>query len=228
MRRIVAIVMLVGLAGCAGSFGERVRQDVHQSIPVARAPVVHVSNVAGSVRVDAASKPAIDLTATKYGYDAQELSAITIDVRRDGNAVFIKTLYGGGVHHGGVRYRITVPADASLEVSNTAGAVDLSGIRGDVAVETQAGQITANLGRVDASRSIDLRATTGAIALTIASGSSAVVTASSTVGDFSTDIPGIEKSRRNLVGVQGGGTIGSGSAHVRLATTTGAIALRQQ
>lgn len=228
MRPIFFLAVLAAFTGCTAAFGERAREDVHESIPVAGAPVVHVTNVAGSVRVDGSSKPAIDLTATKYGYDRQELRAITIDVRRESNAVFIKTVYGAGVHHGGVRYRISVPSDASLQISNTAGAVDVAGIRGDVAVDTQAGEITANVGKVDANRSIDLRATTGAITLDIAPGSSAVVTASSTVGDFASDIPGITKSRQNLVGVQGGGRIGSGSAHIRLGTTTGAIALRER
>jgi Putative adhesin len=228
MRPILSLALLAAVTGCTGAFGERAREDVNQSIAVAGAPVVHVTNVAGSVRVDGGPKPAIALTATKYGYDWEELRSITIDVRREGNAVFIKTVYGAGVHHGGVRYRITVPSDASLQISNTAGAVDVAGIRGDVAVDTQAGEITANVGRVGAKRSIDLRATTGAITLDIAPGSSAVVTASSTVGDFSSDIPGITKSRQNLVGVQGSGTIGSGSAHIRLATTTGAIALRER
>jgi Putative adhesin len=228
MTRVLTTAALMSLCACTGSFGERARQEVHQTIAVAGAPVVHVTNVAGTVHIEGSAKRAVDITATKYGYDAQELRAITIDVAREGNAVYIKTRYGGGVHRGGVRYRISVPADASLQISNTAGEVDVAGVRGDVGVETQAGEITANVGKVDANRSIDLRATTGAITLTIAPGSNVNVSASSTVGDFASDIPGIEKSRRNLVGVQGGGTIGSGSAHIRLDTTTGAIALRER
>jgi hypothetical protein len=227
-NRIFALAALVALSACTGSFGERVHQDVHETVPVAGTAMVHVDNVAGSVQVAAWPKAAVDVSATKYGYDAQELRSITIDVRRQNNEIFIKTMYGGGVHRGGVRYRLLVPADASLQVSNTAGAVDLSGVRGDVSVETQAGEITANVGKVDANRSIDLHATTGAITLEIGSGSSAAVTASSTVGDFSSDIPGIEKSRENLVGVRGDGTIGAGSGRIRLSTTTGAIALRQR
>jgi DUF4097 and DUF4098 domain-containing protein YvlB len=228
MRLMFSPVLLASIVGCTAAFGERAQEDVHQVISAGRTPVVHVNNVAGSVRIQGSSKSAIDVTATKYGYDRQELRSININVHKQGNSIFIETIYGGGVHHGGVRYRITVPADASLQISNTAGAVDIAGVGGDVLVDTQAGKISANVGRVDAYRTIDLRATTGAVTLDIAAGSSAVVTASSTVGDFSTDVPGIAKSRQNLVGVQGGGTIGSGSAHIRLATTTGAIALRER
>jgi DUF4097 and DUF4098 domain-containing protein YvlB len=115
-----------------------------------------------------------------------------------------------------------------LRISNVAGAVDVAGMEGDLDVETQAGKISADAGIVRANRSIDLRATTGAITLTIAPGSSARVAAQSTVGAFSSAIPGITHERQNIVGSGGGGTIGSGSARIRLATTTGAIALREK
>ena len=87
--------------------------------------------------------------------------------------------------------------------------------------------IAANVGRVGGDRSIDLRATTGAVTLTIAPGSSATVEANSTVGDFASDVPGMTGEREHIVGARGVGTIGSGSARIRLTTTTGAIALRE-
>jgi DUF4097 and DUF4098 domain-containing protein YvlB len=129
---------------------------------------------------------------------------------------------------GGVRYRISVPAAASLQISNVAGAISIAGIRGDAGVETQAGKIDAGLGRVDGNRSIDLRATTGAVVLWISPDSSANVEASSTVGAFASNLPGISESRENIVGVRASGTIGSGSARIRLTTTTGAVALRER
>ena len=125
-----------------------------------------------------------------------------------------------------MRYRISVPPGASLQIGNVAGSVSVGGVSGDVSVETQAGTIDATLGRVDGDRSIDLRATTGTIALRIARDSSASVNAESTVGSFSSDVPGIVQSRENVVGVRASGNVGSGTARIRLNTTTGAIALR--
>jgi len=228
MSRLLPVAALLALAACNGSFEERVHEDVHQTIAAAPAAAVHVENVAGGVRVVGWSKPAVDIVATKYGYDEQELRAITIDVRKEGDAVYITTRYGGGTHSGGVRYRIAVPAGASLDISNTAGSVDFSGVSGNVKVETQAGEITADAGRVAGNRSIDLQATTGAITLAIAPGSSATVDGTSTVGDFASDVPGVTKSRENIVGMRASGRIGSGSAQIRLNTTTGAIALRER
>jgi hypothetical protein len=228
MTRVFPAAALLALGACNGSFDQRVHEDVHQTIAAAPAAPIHVENVAGSVRVVGWSKAAVDIQATKYGYDEQALRAVTIGVRKEGDAIFIQTSYGGGTHSGGVRYRLSVPTGASLDISNIAGAVDINGVSGDVRVETQAGEITADAGRVAGNRSIDLQATTGAIKLSIAPGSSATVDGSSTVGAFASDIPGISTSRENIVGMRASGRIGSGSAHIAITTTTGAIALRER
>src|SRR5580704_6362248 len=196
MTRLFSVVALAALAACSGSYDERVREEIHQATPASATAVVHVTNIAGSVRVEGWNKPSVDVQATKYGYDAQELRSITIGVRKEGDAIFVTTTYGSGMHRGGVRYRIFVPAGASLKISN-------------VTVETQAGEIVADLGTVSENRSIDLQATTGAIQLSIAPDSNARIEAHSTVGAFSSDIPDVVQSRENIVGARAGGEIGS-------------------
>ena len=224
----IALVLPLTLQACSGSFDERVHEDVHRTVAAGATATVRIDNVAGAVRIEGWNKPVVDVQATKYGYDERELRSIAIDVGRQDDEIAVVTRYAGGVHGGGVRYRISVPSEASLHVGNIAGTVDVAGVSGDLAIETQAGKITADAGMVSGNRSIDLRATTGAITLTIAPGSSARVTAQSTVGDFSSAIPGITQERRNIVGSGGGGPIGSGSARISLTTTTGAIALREK
>lgn len=228
-RRIAAaFAIFLTLTACSGTFGGRVREQVHRTVAAGAAPAVEIENVAGTVRVVGWAKPIVDVQATKYGYDAVELRSVAVDVTRQADGVSIVTHYGNDVHGGGVRYRVSVPIDASLRISNDAGAVDLAGVLGDLTVQTEAGEITADAGRVDGNRSIDLRATTGAITLNIGPGSSATVQASSTVGDFASDVPGVTETREHIVGARGSGTIGTGSGRIRLETTTGAIALRQR
>jgi hypothetical protein len=217
----VAALML-----CACSVGERVHEKFHQRLDSGTAPSVKVDNVAGTVAIETWAKPSVDVSATKYGYDASELGGITIDVGRAPDGISIKTRYEGDNHNGGVRYTITVPEASSLEIGNIAGSVRLAGVTGNVAVETQAGTIDAQLGRVEGDRSIDLRATTGTVTLRIARDSSASLEARSVVGSFSTDFPGIDQSRENVVGSRAGGKIGAGAARIRLATATGAISIR--
>jgi hypothetical protein len=223
---MAALMALMALCACSGSLGERVHEEFHQAIDSGPAPTVHVDNIAGTVRITPWSKPVVDIAATKYGYDAAELHSVTISVHREGDGIFVVTTYAGENHNGGVRYRISVPAGSAVQVGNVAGSVSVGKVSGNVTVETQAGTVDARLGRVDGDRSIDLRATTGTIALRIARDSNATVAAESTVGSFSSDFPGIEQSRENIVGAQAHGKIGSGTARIRLTTTTGAITLR--
>jgi DUF4097 and DUF4098 domain-containing protein YvlB len=226
MIRVIGSCALLALCACGGSSGERVHEQFHRAIDSGATPVLHVDNIAGAVAIEAWAKPVVNIVATKYGYDASELRTVNINVNREGDGIFVVTTYSGGNHSGGVRYRISVPAGASVQVGNVAGSVSVGGVTGNVSVETQAGTIDATLGRVDGDRSIDLRATTGAITLRIRHESSATVSAESTVGSFSSDVPGIVQSRENVVGVRANGTLGSGSARIRLNTTTGSIALR--
>jgi hypothetical protein len=225
VSRILCGLALVALAACSGASGERASEEFHQSIAANSRATVHVDNVAGSVNVDSWSKPSVDVRATKFGRTPAELRSVMIDVRRDGNDVYVKTSFEG-LNHGGVRYRITVPANASVQISNIAGGVAVAGVSGDVTVATQAGAITANAGRVGEDRSIDLHATTGEVHLTVAPDSSARVDASSTVGAITSRIPGVAASRENLVGARASGLIGAGSGRIRVSTTTGAITLR--
>jgi hypothetical protein len=229
MRGIVRIFacagVLLALIACAG--GDRVREQVHRTLSVSDAPNVSVQNVAGTVRIDGWQKPLVDVLATKYGNNIDDLRNVSIDVHQEGDAVTIATRYSGGTHQGGVGYQISVPAGASVHVQNVAGAVDLAGVRGSVVVETQAGRIGAALGKVEGDRSITLGATTGAIELSIARDSNASVEVSSTVGHFSSSFPEISQSSENIVGMRAAGKIGSGSATIRLSTTVGAIELRE-
>jgi hypothetical protein len=228
VRRVaIAAALPLLLSGCASSFGD-VRETVHRTVSAGASPAVRVENVAGIVQVDAWHRSDVDVVATKYGHDAQALRDVTVDVRSDSSGVSVVTNYAGGTHTGGVRYRIHVPDDASLRIGNVAGAVKIGGVRGNIHVETEAGEIVADLGKVAGDRSIDLHATTGAISLWISPESSATVEASSTVGAFASNLPGMTQTRENIVGVRASGTIGSGSARIRLGATTGAVAIRQR
>ncbi|HEY1884203.1 MAG TPA: DUF4097 family beta strand repeat-containing protein [Candidatus Cybelea sp.] len=226
MMRAVLPVVALTLCACTAAYGERVHEQFHQTLESGNSPSVTVDNVAGTVTIQTWTKASVDVSATKYGYDASQLRGITIGVSSGAAGISIKTHYESDDHSGGVRYTITVPVASSLDVGNVAGSVRVAGVTGNVIVETQAGTVDALLGRVDGNRSIDLRATTGTIALRIARDSSASVEAQSVVGSFSSDFPGIGQSRENIVGSRAAGKIGAGTARIRLATTTGAISIR--
>jgi DUF4097 and DUF4098 domain-containing protein YvlB len=226
MNRAIVAGALVALCACNVQLGDRVHEDYHQSIDTGATPVVHVDNIAGMVTVEPWAKPVVNIAATKYGSDMNDVRNVTIGVHRAGDGIFIVTTYSGVTRGGGVSYRISVPAGASVQVSNVAGAASIGAVTGNVSVVTQAGAIDASLGRVEGRRTIALSATAGGITLRISSASSASVDATSTVGAFSSDVPGILQSRTNFIGASASGKVGAGTARIKLTTTTGAISLK--
>jgi hypothetical protein len=150
---------------------------------------------------------------------------INIDVVSQGNTVTIATKYRGFAS-GGVRYTISLPAGSSLDVNNTTGAIRIGGVDGNVTAGTQTGEVDASVGRVTGRRAIELTATTGSVRLDIDQNSDARVDATTTIGDVKSNFSSVGSSRQNVVGASASGTIGSGTATIRLSTTTGSVELR--
>jgi hypothetical protein len=221
--RFVSVPVLVALGACG--FGSEVREPVHQALQTGTAPAVRVDNGAGSIRIQAWDRPTVDVKATKSANSSDALRAMKVDVRAQAGGVTIATQYTGALQEGGVSYEIMVPAGASLDIRNGAGSVRVKGVRGNVAVTTQAGSVEADLGKVAGTRSVVLTATTGEVRLSMDSGSSAHVQARSTVGSFTSDFSSVSGSRDNVVGSSADGNVGAGAATVRLTTTTGSIKL---
>jgi len=224
VRLFLILAILASLTACAGV--SQMREEVRRSVSTAANPSVRVENTVGGVRVTVSSKHEVDVDAIKSGSSADDLRNILVDVQSQGGTVTITTKYRNFAS-GGVRYAISVPAGASLNVDNATGAVNVEGVEGDVTAATQTGEIVADLGRVAGRRAVDLSATTGSVRLIIDPASDATVDARSVVGDFKSDFPGLSVDRENVVGSRASGKIGGGSASIRLNTTAGAIALRR-
>lgn len=186
--------------------------------------MVTITNAVGEVRVKPSDAGAVDVAATKYASNQTELANIEIVARPVDGGVSIETQYRGE-HGGGVRYDITVPRGASLRITNSVGTIKVGPIDGNVLAHTGTGTIDASLGRVAANRSVDLKSGTGTIALHIAGDSSANVSASSALGNISSDFPSVEAIRNNLVGSSAAGRIGDGAATVHLSVGTGSISI---
>ncbi|HEY1654267.1 MAG TPA: DUF4097 family beta strand repeat-containing protein [Candidatus Tumulicola sp.] len=223
--RSVALPLLVLLGACA--FGSEVREQVHQVVQTGAAPLVRIANAAGSIRIATSEGTTVDVKATKSANSVDALHAMKVDVHAQDGGVSIATTYSGGLQQGGVSYIVTVPAGASLDVRNGAGSVDVTGVRGNVTIATQAGSVSADLATIAAKRSVTLSATTGTIRLAMRADSSARVRARSTIGSFSSDFPSVAGSQANVVGTNADGTIGSGSATISLSATTGSITLER-
>jgi hypothetical protein len=226
IRRLgfVTILFAITATGCIG--GTQVRERFHQAVPAPAAPLVRIDNSVGEVRVKGWQRHTVDIEAIKSASSEEALNNIEIAVQSQGNTITIATKYHG-FGNGGVRYVISVPQAASLDVNNSTGTVRIDGVSGNVAAVTQTGEVNADLGRVAGQRSVDLTATTGSVRLTVGADSDARVEAKTSIGDVSSDFDSIVSERRNVVGASASGRIGNGSASIRLTTTTGAISLRR-
>lgn len=209
-----ALIFGAALAALPACGFSQVRETVHRSVPATGAPTLHVENAVGGVTVRTWDKPAVDIVAVKDAHSAEGLKNIDIVVESQKSGVTVRTVNNGGGsfwNSGGVGYTIMVPANASLDITNTTGGVRIFGVRGDVVVRTTTGGIDGNLGKVAGKRNIDMRVTTGGIDVTIARDSSAMLDMHTTVGGVKSEFSG--------------NRIGSGSARIHLETTTGGVAL---
>src|SRR6185312_9026964 len=119
IRLLPLAVLSVGFVACSGM---QFRETVHKSVSTGAAPEVRVDNSVGSIEITGSQNHGVDIEAIKSGMSEEAVRNIDIDVQAQGNAVTIATKYHG-FGSGGVRYTISVPAGASLDISNTTGAI---------------------------------------------------------------------------------------------------------
>jgi Putative adhesin len=229
VRQLAAVLVILALSGCAGvRFSEsRVHESFDKTVPSAGVTMLHLKNVAGTIRIEAWNKPQIQIHARKSAPSIDALNALHVEVQEANGVVNVITRYdpGFGVSRGGVEYALMVPGSLNLQVENTAGTMTLAGLTANVSASTRAGTIEATMARVGGNQNIELKTTTGTIELRIPKDSNATVTAQSTVGSMDSDFPGVTSHMQHLIGAGGGGKIGNGSATITLKTTTGSIDL---
>lgn len=225
MRTLAVVCGLLVLSGCFnGSLENRYAASEHHTISAAGATTLHVENVAGRVRIEAANGRDVDVEAMKRASSPDGLKSIHIAVTKSGDTVsIVSSTTGDLVVNPNIDLTIKAPSSLALDVSNTAGTARITGFVRDVRVHAQAGTIDVEMAKLGDGQQIDLVGTVGTVSLTVPRHSDATVAAHSTVGSFRSDFSSLRSVRENVVGESGGGTIGSGSAKVTLSATTGSI-----
>jgi hypothetical protein len=128
------------------------------SFDVGTAPLVKVSNVAGSIRVEAIQARGVGVTAEPSGGSEEEQARWNVEVRGSQSQVTVRVCCGrcgsdGKSCHDRVGFDLTlkVPEDARLElegvstnvsVGGVLGAQRITTVSGDVDVEGSAGRVT--------------------------------------------------------------------------------------
>ncbi|MGD8416873.1 MAG: DUF4097 family beta strand repeat-containing protein [Pseudomonadales bacterium] len=130
---LTAAVILCALLAAPGVRASTPVEERQAAAPDGR---VQISNLAGSIVVDAWDEPEIEITGT-LGEDVERL-----DFVRDADLTVIKVVYPSGKHNGeGSHLSIRVPGGSALEISGVSASIEVSGVQGRQRLRTVSGDV---------------------------------------------------------------------------------------
>ncbi len=228
---------------------DEVREEFHQTYPLAANGRVGVHNVNGAIHVAAWDRSEVRVDAVKHGVDAKALEQAQIVVEAGADAVEIRTKYPENCHGcrpAAVEYTITVPRGAALDpirtvngsvaVEGVSGRVKVASVNGGLEVRKADGDVDLNTvnGRVAgdfdqlAARHISMHTVNGAIALALPKDAGAHLVLSTVNGGVKSDFEIPAAHAHHGPGTHVDTQIGGGGAEISLATVNGGIALTRQ
>ena len=99
MKRLL-ISLVAGLAvlamlatGARTQTEEKLREEFHQTYPLADGGRVNLENINGSVRITAWDRNEVKVDAVKTAYTRERLQEAKIEISANGNSIYIKTDY---------------------------------------------------------------------------------------------------------------------------------------
>jgi|SRR5579864_70251 len=247
---IALVVMLnVALAHAWDEDSEGVREEFHQTYPLAANGRIELENINGSVHISVWDQNQVKLDAVKHARDEKRLKNIEIQVNARPESLSISTQYResdddwhGENNPGSVEYTLTVPRNARLdEIKLINGALDVTGVTGEVRascingkltarglsgrakLETINGTLNAEFGQV--ASPIDLSSVNGSLHLTLPSDTKASIEASTIHGGIDNDF-GLHTNNHHWVGHDMRGELGGGGTEITLHNVNGSIDLR--
>lgn len=214
---------------------------------------ISVDNTNGDITVVAGSGDQVEIIALKRAKDQDALEDIEIlvDARSDFIRVETKQASSSGWfgwnNDGGssVTYTLSVPATANLEglesvngdvevkgvggkieVQTVNGGIEVDSVSSSIGLETVNGSINAHFLALGGEQRVDCESVNGKISLYLPEQIDAEISAETVNGGIDGSDFGLETSK-GFVGRDLSGTVGDGSARVRLSTVNGAIRLRR-
>jgi Putative adhesin len=246
----LAVVLNVALAHAWEDDNEAVREEFHQTYPLARNGRIELENINGSVHISVWDQNQVKVEAVKRARDDKRLKNIEIRVNARPETISIETYYrdegddewGRHVNPGSVEYTLTVPRTARLdEIKLINGALDVADVNGEVRASCINGKLTARglggrakletiNGMLDAEfnhlqNPVDLSSVNGSLLLTLPSDAKASIEASTVHGGIDNDF-GLHANNHHWVGHDLRGELGGGGTEISLHNVNGAIDVR--
>jgi len=251
-----SVCALLALAAGAHASDERgaLSEEFHQTYVLTPDGRVELDNINGAVHISSWDRNEVKVDAVKYADTKERLDDAKIEIDAGKNYLSIRTKYRdhdqtwnwGDVRRNNpasVEYTLTVPRAASLdEIKLINGALDVTGLRGEVRASCINGRLEAkNLagraklstinGHLDAEfdglagQAIELSSVNGSVELTIPSDSKAKLEATTVSGGIENDF-GLHVNHHRYVGHDLRGELGDGGTDIRLENVNGSIEIR--
>lgn len=225
-----------------------------QSYPLNASGKVSLSNVNGSIIVEAWDRNEVKVEYTKTADSKERLSEVEVKITSRPDSLSVETNYDNWKqnngsdrwHNGGklqVDFHLMVPRGASLneietvngsvtvsnfvnfiKISAVNGAVNAANLRGTANLSTVNGEVRADFDRLETGSKIVLSTVNGHVNLTIPSDSSATINADSLNGNISNDF-GLPVRKGKYVGRDLYGRLGAGDVRIKLDSVNGALAI---
>ncbi len=225
-----------------------------QTYPLTANGKVSVSNVNGSIVVEAWDRNEIKLEYTKTADTKERLSEVDVKINARADSLSVETNYDNWKQNnnsdrwrnGGklqVDFHLMVPRGASLneietvngsvtvsnfsyftKISAVNGTVNASNLRGTANLSTVNGEVRADFDRLEAGSKVILSTVNGHVNLSIPSDSSATINADSLNGNISNDF-GLPVRKGKYVGRDLYGKLGAGDVRIKLDSVNGALAI---
>jgi DUF4097 and DUF4098 domain-containing protein YvlB len=248
----VCALLVLALSAHASDHRGALTEEFHQTYTITSDGRIELDNINGSVHISSWDRNEVKVDAVKYADTKERLDEAKIEIDSGKDYLSIRTKYpdhnnnwNWGSHNNpaSVEYTLTVPRSASLdEIKLINGALDLTGITGEVRASCINGRLEAHdlsgraklstiNGRLDArfaqlsGQDIELNSVNGSLELTIPSDSNAEVDASTVSGGISNDF-GLRVNDHRFVGHDLRGELGKGGSHIHLSDVNGRIEIR--
>ena len=230
------------------------REKFEQSYPLSGNGRVSVSNVNGSIVMEAWERNEVRLEAVKIADSKEALADVQIKVDSQANSFCVEADYDNFNRARGdkswknrgrleVQFKLTVPRGAVLDeietvngsvtasnfvgitkISAVNGNVSASNLRGTANLSTVNGEVVADFDRLESGSKISLNTVNGKVSLVIPSDSSATVKAESLNGDIRTDF-GLPVRKGKYVGRDLYGRIGNGDVQIKMESVNGPLSV---
>lgn len=240
----------------AASRAQDVTEKFDQTYPLPADGRVSVTNINGSIVVEAWDRNEVRVEATKIADSQETLNEVQIKVNTRVDAIRVEADWGSWKFRDGsdsnrnqrieVQFKISAPRGAvlnSIETINGSvtlaeftnltkasavnGNVNAGNLRGAASLSTVNGEVKAEFDRVDQGSKISLHTVNGAVRLVLPSDVNATLKADSLNGDITNEF-GLPVRKGQFIGRNLYGRLGSGDVQIKLNSVNGPLSISRR